>query len=273
MRLGRVLLTTLLACLIGPTAGTGQEPPIFDAHLHYNQADWAVYSPEAILAILDAANVRWALVSSTPDEGTLRLHQKAADRMVPVLRPYRTDADRLTWTVDPAILAGLRDRLRRGIYRGIGEFHLTAAQAGDPVVRGLAELARQQGLFLYAHTDTAGIAALAARYPDLRLLWAHAGLGEPLGTVAETMGRHPRLLAELSLKSEVAPEGRLDPGWRALLLRHPDRFLVGTDTYVTSQWARLPALQAWTRAWLAQLPREAAARLAHGNARALLGLP
>lgn len=161
MRLETALLTMLLACLIGPTAGTGQEPPIFDAHLHYNQADWAVYSPEAILA-------------------------------------------------------GLRDRLRRGIYRGIGEFHLTAAQAGDPVVRGLAEL---------------------------------------------------------SLKSEVAPEGRLDPGWRALLLRHPDRFLVGTDTYVTSQWARLPALQTWTRAWLAQLPREAAARLAHGNARALLGLP
>ena len=50
-------------------------------------------------------------------------------------------------------------------------------------------------------------------------------------------------MIELSLKSEVVAGGTLDPRWKELFLRHPDRFLVGTDTWVTSQWDRFAEIQ------------------------------
>jgi hypothetical protein len=272
-RLSRIFMATVLSVLavLAPGPGPAQDFPVFDAHIHYSQPDWSVYTPEAILAILDRAGVRWAIVSSTPDEGTIRLYEKAPARIVPVLRPYRTRADMGTWTADAAILPYVEERLKRGIYKGLGEFHLSAEQAGDPVVRGMADLARRHGLFLYAHTDAAGIQALLARYGDVRLLWAHTGLGEPFEAVAPVIEKHPKLLSELSLKYDVASGGTLDPRWRELFLRHPDRFMVGTDTWVTTQWERLPAIQAGFRAWLRQLPREVAEQLAFKNAASLTG--
>jgi hypothetical protein len=269
---GFAALCVLLFGLLAVPA-PAQELPIFDAHIHYSQPDWSAYAPEAILALLDATGVRWAMVSSTPDEGTIRLHEKAPDRIVPILRPYRTRADMGTWTTDPGIVPYVQERLKRGVYKGLGEFHLSAAQAADPVVQALATLAERQRLFLYAHTDAAGIEELLLRYRNVRWLWAHAGLGERFDVVARVVDRHPRLMSELSLKSEVASGGTLDPRWRALLLRHPDRFLVGTDTWITPQWDRFAALQAGHRAWLGQLPKDIAEKLAYRNAKAFLGLP
>jgi hypothetical protein len=250
-----------------------QELPIFDAHIHYSQPDWAVYTPEAILSLFDKTGVRWAMVSSTPDDGTIRLYEKAPTRIVPVLRPYRTREDMGTWTMDVSILPYMQERLKRGIYKGLGEFHLSATQANDPVVKELAALAQRQGLFLYAHTDAAGIEELLRRYPHVRWLWAHAGLGEPFDAVARVVDRNPTLMIELSLKYEVAAGGALAPHWKDLFLRHPDRFMVGTDTWVTSQWDRYPAIQADVRAWLGQLPRDVAEKLAHRNAQKFVGLP
>ena len=178
-----------------------------------------------------------------------------------------------TWTTDASIVSYVRDRLNRGIYKGLGEFHLSAAQAADPVVKELAAMGAQQGLFLYAHTDAAGIEEMARLYPRVRWLWAHAGLGEPFEAVARVVDRNPGLMVELSLKSEVAPDGTLDPRWKDLFLRHPDRFMLGTDTWVTSQWDRFAQIQTRQRAWLDQLPRDLAEKLAYRNARKFVGLP
>ncbi len=273
--MARIGLAFVLVGLAGLFAAPlrAQDPPIFDAHIHYSQPDWPSYSPDAILALFDRTGVRWALVSSTPDDGTLRLYEQARDRIVPVLRPYRTRTDMGTWTTDPSIVSYVQDRLKRKVYKGLGEFHLTAAQAKDPVVKELASLGARHGVFLYAHTDGAGIEELQRLYPDVRWLWAHAGLGEPFEVVARVVDRNPALMSELSLKSEVAGHGKLDPRWKNLLLRHPDRFLVGTDTWVTSQWDRFAEIQTSVRAWLAQLPRDVAERVAYRNARAFVGLP
>lgn len=43
---------------------------------------WSSYSPDAILALFDKTRVRKAIVSSTPDDGTLRLYEKAPDRVM-----------------------------------------------------------------------------------------------------------------------------------------------------------------------------------------------
>ncbi len=269
---GQILVLGLLVGL-GAMPARGQEFPIFDAHIHYSRPDWSSYTPDAILALLEKTGVRWAMVSSTPDEGTIRLYEKAPDRIVPVLRPYRTRADMGTWTTDASILPYVQERLKRGIYKGLGEFHLSAAQAKDPIVGEFAALAARHGaLPLRAH-GCPGIEELLRLYPQVRWLWAHAGLGEPFDTVAGVVDRNPALMIELSLKYEVAANGTLDSRWKALFLRHPDRFMVGTDTWVTSQWDRFTSIQTGIRGWLSQLPRDVAEKLAYHNARRFLGLP
>ena len=143
-----------LLFLSWPAMTLAEDLPIFDAHIHYNQPDWAVYSPEKIFGFLDQAGVRWAIVSSTPDEGTLRLFEKDPKRIVPILRPYRTQGDMGTWMKDSSILPYVEKKLERGIYRGIGEFHISSEEIdSSAVVRRFAELAAERGIFLYAHTD------------------------------------------------------------------------------------------------------------------------
>jgi hypothetical protein len=87
--------------------------------------------------------------------------------------------------------------------------------------------------------------------------------------VARLLGVSAHLLVELALRSDVAPGGQLDPGWRDLFVRHPDRIMVGTDTWVPSRWTSYLDVQADTRAWLRQLPPDVARRLASENAESL----
>src|SRR2546423_4650805 len=116
----RFLVAAAAALLLAITPAAAQFP-IFDAHIHYSKPDWSVYTPERALSILAQAGVRRAIVSSTPDDGTVMLYEKAPAGIVPVLRPYRTRDDMGSWTRDAAVAAYVAERLKRGIYRGIGE--------------------------------------------------------------------------------------------------------------------------------------------------------
>lgn len=275
MRLRRrspaALILGLVVLAVAQARGGTDAPPIVDTHLHYSQNSWDAYAPEAVLAILDRAGVRRAFVSSTPDDGTLRLHRLAPDRIVPVLRPYRAGGELASWHRDPTVVPYLEERLRRGIYRGIGEFHLSGAEARSAVVRQVAELARRGGLFLHCHCDAEAVEILLGLGGDLRVLWAHAGMSAGPDVVGTLLDRYPRLVVELALRSDVAPGGQLDAAWGGLFLRHPDRFMVGTDTWVPSRWADLPGVHEWARRWLRQLPPEVASRIASGNAERLAG--
>jgi hypothetical protein len=270
-RLSRpVLLAVALA--VGAfviTEAPASDLPIFDTHLHYSRNAWDQFPPEAILALLDRAGVQRAFVSSTPDDGTIRLFEAAPDRIVPVLRPYRESGELGAWHRDPTVAAYLEGRLQRRVYRGIGEFHLNGAEARSPVVREVAELARREKLFLHCHCDDEAVEILLGLAHDVAVLWAHAGMTSGPDVVGRLVDAHPRLSVELALRSDVAPGGRLDPAWRALFLRHPDRFMVGTDTWVPSRWPELPAVQDAARAWLRQLPPDVARRLASTNAERL----
>jgi Amidohydrolase len=268
-----VLLLTILLW-IGVAPGSAQDLPIFDAHIHYSQPDWSVLTPDQVLAILDRAGVRRALVSSTPDDGTLKLYDKAPQRIVPFLRPYRSREDMLTWHSDPAVQMYVEERLTRGIYKGIGEIHLALAdQAEAPVVKRCAELAAQRQIFLHAHVDDITVEKLLQRYPQVKILWAHAGMSASAATVSGLLDRFPNLWVELAVRTDVAPGGTLDHKWRAVFLRHPDRFMVGTDTWVTARWETLVQGMQVVRGWLGELPREVAEQIAHRNAERLFGGP
>jgi predicted TIM-barrel fold metal-dependent hydrolase len=75
---------------------------------------------------------------------------------------------------------------------------------------------------------------------------------------------------DLSVRDErIAPSGEIESSWELLLMEFPDRFLVGVDTYSTARWEDYPKVIARIRAWLKQLPPEAAAAISHENAERL----
>lgn len=269
----RTLIAVAIVIVVGWSAPAVAQLPIFDAHIHYSRPDWSVYTPERALSILAQAGVRRAIVSSTPDDGTVKLYEKAPAGIVPFLRPYRTREDMGSWPRDPAVAAYVEERLKRGIYRGIGESHFGADDVTAPTLRRLAELATEQKLFLHCHVDEATVEKLLTTYPGVPVLWAHAGMSSSAATVGRLVDRFPMLWVELALRSDVAPGGTLDPEWRALFVRKPDRFLVGTDTWVTSRWEAVRDATAAVQQWLRQLPREVAEQIGYKNGDRLFPAP
>jgi hypothetical protein len=273
MRLGmRARLAVATALLLPAATLRAQSPdlPIFDTHIHYSAPDWTEYPEARILAILQQAGVKRALVSSTPDEGTIKLYQKDPQRIVPILRPYRTREDMGHWWQDPSVIPYLESRLALKVHKGIGEFHLYGGQVGTPVIKRLTEIVLREGIYLHAHSDEVAIVELFTLEPRLKVIWAHAGMSSGPQAVGALLDRYATLWVDLALRNgDVAPGGTLDPGWRALFLRHPDRFLAGTDTWVTSRWEALPSSVTDVRAYLKQLPPDVAEKIAYKNAERL----
>src|SRR5439155_5468475 len=119
-------------------------------------------------------------------------------------------------------------------------------------------LAKSRNLFLQCHVDETTVEKMLVAYPGVRILWAHAGMSSAAATVGRLLDRSPMLWVELALRTDVAPDGTLDLEWRALFVRHPDRFMVGTDTWTTSRWESVRPATAAVQRWLLQLPRDVA---------------
>ena len=255
------LLTTLWL-----PANARAEYPIFDAHIHFSQPDWDAYPPERALSILARAGVRRAIVSSTPDDGTLKLYERDPKRVIPILRPYRTRDDMSTWWKDPATIPYLEQRLAKGVHKGIGEFHIHGKDINTPVLKRITEMAAQRNLYLHAHSDDAAVIELFAIEPRSRIIWAHAGMSSGAPAVGALMDKHATLWADLSYRyGDVAPGGTLDPAWRALLIRHADRFMLGSDTWTTSRWEQVVSMAGDARRFLQQLPPDVAEKIASKN--------
>lgn len=242
---------------------------LFDTHIHYSQDAWEQYSAEGAVEVLRQAGLRKAFVSSSPDEGTQKLYRLAPDFIVPVLRPYRKRGELQSWVDDPTVVQMVAGRLAANRYAGIGEFHVSGADADKPAVRGLVDLAHKHGLFLHAHADADAIARIFKHDPTARVLWAHAGF-EDRERVEATLQAYPELRADLSFRFEHVSGGRITPAWRRTFLRFPERFTIGTDTYTPSRWEDVADYTAWVRGWLADLPEPVRSNIAFRNAEALL---
>ncbi len=80
---------------------------------------------------------------------------------------------------------------------------------------------------------------------------------------------HPNVVAELALRTDVRPGATIDPVWRELFIRHPGRFLLGTDTWILPRWDEVVSGHDFSRMWLRELPPEVAAAIASGNGEGL----
>jgi len=260
--------------------------PIFDAHLHYNVEASERYPVADVLARMQRSGVRAIVANSRPNDGTKALAaardetRRAGVTVVPFVRLYRNRADYTGWHADPTIVEMVERELAAGTaagpYRGLGEFHLyDSANADGPTARRLMQLAEQRRLVVLAHVDDVAIERLLAHAPSARLVWAHTGIGGvPIERVRALLERHPTLVGELSYRPGLTDgDGGLAPEWRALMLAMPERFVVGSDTWINARWDDYEALMRQARRWLGDLPAPVALRIGWENAAALFAVP
>ena len=278
----------MLAAQAAPYSG-----PLFDAHLHYNDEAWSgqtgPHPVSDVLARIQRNGVRAVLANSRPNDGTRALAEagaataQAGVTVVPFVRLYRDRADYDNWFRDDTIYQMVQDELARGTpagpYQGLGEFHLyDSANANGPVARQLMALADSRGLAVLAHVDDVAIDLLMANTPSkgqqTRLIWAHTGIGgTPVARVDALLARYPLLMGELSYRPGLSCEGGiLCPEWRALLLKYPNRFVIGSDTWVNQRWQYYDELMQGYRTWLGGLPPEVARAIGWDNAAGWFGL-
>lgn len=269
-----------LAARAQPYAG-----PLFDAHLHYNDEAFAAFPIADVLARMQRSGVRAIVANSRPNDGTVALAaageaSAAGVTVVPFVRLYRNRADYTGWFADETIYTMVQQQLaagtKSGPFKGIGEFHLyNSADAEGPVARKLMQLAQEKNLAVLAHVDDDAIDRLMRHAPRARLIWAHTGIGgAPVARVRALLERYPSLMGELSYRPGLTDaEGRLSAEWKALISAFPERFMIGSDTWVNARWSDYEALMRSARLWLGDLPAPVAERVAWGNAAQLFAVP
>ena len=279
---------------VGVVQAADYTGPLFDAHLHYNEEAWngkvGPHPLSDVLARIQRNGVKGVLANSRPNDGTKALAAEPSKgdlQVVPFIRLYRNRADYDGWFRDETIYDMVLAEYARGTagtqFKGIGEFHLyDSANANGAVAKKLMAFAEEKNLAVLAHVDDVAIDLLMANTPskgqNVKLIWAHTGIGgAPAARVDALLGKYPLLMGELSYRPGLTCDDakgatKLCPEWRALLLKYPSRFMIGSDTWVNQRWQYYDELMNGYRAWLGELPPDVARQIAWGNGAKLFGL-
>jgi len=285
-------------CLLATGPSLYAAPPIADVHVHYKWNQKEVTSAKRAVEILREHDVGLAVVIGTPADYALQLQSLAPEVVVPIWSPYREPGDWSRWAFDRDVLERARAALDTGHYRGIGELHLVGGFSPpwqSPVVSGLFQLAGEHGVPVMLHTELASndyVMQLCQAFPEVKIVWAHAGAILTAAQVAAAMQTCPNLSADLAARDPwrfvnnpiTDANGRLLPQWRALLKRFPDRFMVGSDPVwpveqldgwdqADTGWEEYARFLDFHRDWLQQLPASLAQKVRIDNARALFTTP
>lgn len=265
-----VLLTTLLSVTAIQRAAIAESGlPIADAHIHYSHDSVEMTPPQRVIELMREANLKLALVSSSDDKGTQLLLDLAPDLIVPGLRPYSRRGQLSSWYTDQKNLEYVEELLANNRYASMGEFHLYGEAADLPIPRRIVELAAEHNLILHAHSDADAVERLLAHNPSVKVIWAHAGFDDP-AYVSDMLSKHERLWVDLAFRSDVGSGGSLSSEWRDLFDAHPDKVMLGTDTYTPERMYFVPDNAQSARVWLNTLQKELAEKIAWKNAYDLI---
>jgi predicted TIM-barrel fold metal-dependent hydrolase len=189
-----------------------------------------------------------------------------------------------------------------GVFSGIGEFTIhkefvSAKVAGEtasltnPALDRILDFAGEVGLVVLLHNDVdmpfpkpnqdpypvVQLAQLLNRHPKTTLIWAHCGLGRIVRPVHDQIG-----MIERALSNPGLPHLYVDISWdevakylvatpeavaavAALIERHPDRFLFGTDEVAPSDQAKYLKVYDMYAPLLAKLTPPTREKLLKGN--------
>lgn len=283
MARGALALAVVLA-IAAPAGAPAAEyaGPLIDAHSHLSSAR----AIDAYAAAMKRHNVAKVLLLGVggvqkDDPAWLAAAARAYPDRVIVALP-------LADPTDGGAAARLDAALATSKARAIGEVHLRQLgrrtierDPGDPAFGKVLEVAAARGVPIVVHYELTDAAAAAldralAAHRKATLVLAHAGEGPP-ARVEGLLARNGNLVVDLSgmhfqRKPALASEtGPLDPAWKALIEKFPDRFLIGVDVWAPRLFepAMLDRLFTWTRRVLGELPPGVAERVAYRNAAAI----
>ncbi len=255
--------------------------PLIDAHSHVPNAT----AIDAYVEAMKRHDVRRVLLlgvggAQKDDPAWIAAAaRKYPDRLlpgVPVPDPMAADAG-----------ARLEIALGRGKAHAIGEVHLRQVSRKidrdptTPAFDQVLEVAAKHALPVVVHNELNDKAADAlaktlAAHPRATIVLAHAGEATP-ARLEPLLGRHANLRVDLSgmhfqrTPALATESGPLDPAWKALIEKMPERFVMGVDVWAPRLFepAMLDRLMKWTRRILGELKPEVAEQVAYRNAAKL----
>jgi predicted TIM-barrel fold metal-dependent hydrolase len=274
-----LLISLLLALLLPGVAVAGDYAgQLIDAHSHLPSAQ-AIDAYVAAMKRHNIAKVVLLGVGGVQKEdaqwiaAAVRAYPQHVVPGLPIPDPTRGDA------------AGTLDvELARTKARVMGEVHLRQVSRkidrnpNDAAFLDILKLGAERGVPVVIHyelTPAAGAQlekALGTR-PEAIVVLAHAGEAKP-ADLEKILARNSNLRVDLSgmhfqrTPSLATEKGPLDPRWKALIEKMPERFLMGIDVWSPRLFepAMLDRLMRWTRRVLGELPPNVAEHVAWKNA-------
>jgi predicted TIM-barrel fold metal-dependent hydrolase len=279
-----VLVALLATASVAPGASAEYAGPIVDAHSHVPNGT----AIDAYVAAMKRHNVVKVIllgvggVQKDDAAWIAAAARKYPDRVVagqPVPDPTAATA-----------AARLDGELTKSRARAAGEIHVRQVSRnidrnpGDPAFVKLLEVGARHKVPVVIHQElddkaTTGLEAALKAVPAATIVLAHAGSATP-AVLEGLLTRHANLVVDLSgmhfqrTPALATEKGPLDPAWKALIDKRPDRFVIGIDVWAARLFepAMLDRLMTWKRRILGELSPEAAERVAHRNAAAVFRL-
>jgi predicted TIM-barrel fold metal-dependent hydrolase len=279
-----VVACVVVIGLLGPAAAADYTGPLIDAHGHVPNAT----AIDVYVAAMKRHNVRKVVLLGVgglqPDEGGWI---EGAAKKYPDLV---TVGVRVPDPTHMAAAGQLDVELARTKARVMGEAHIRHVERqierdpSAPAFMQILQLSAQRGVPIVIHDDltpaaSASLEAALAAHRQATIVLAHAGGAKP-AALEGLLARNANLMIDLSgMHFQRTPalakeKGPLDPAWKALIVKRPDRFLIGLDVWAARLFepAALDRLLTWTRRVLGELPPEIAERVGWKNAAALYQL-
>ena len=268
---------------------------VVDVHVHFNWDQKEVISADEIVSRLREQGVSHAIASGTPSILALELYRAGPDIIFPIFSPYIHELGRRDWHLDPEVVRLARSGLEKGLYRGIGEIHFMSGfrpRTDNDVFEQLVTIARDHDVPVLIHVDAgneAKFVEICSRWPQVRILYAHAGGKLHPAHVRKVIDQCPNVLVEFSARDPwrygglTGPDGSLLEDWRKLVLAFPERFAIGTDPVwrvtrtqswdeADDGWDYFEQILNYHRQWINQLPVTVQNKIRQDNARAFLEL-
>lgn len=215
--------------------------PFVDTHVYFNWDQKEIISAEEVVAKLRRANIAFAVVTATPSELALEVKKAGGDFIVPLFSPYTHELGRQDWYLHKKTLRLAEEGLRNGYYQGIGEVHFMTGfrpKTNNQIFTGLLALARQYRVPMLIHIDAGNekkFTEICLQNPSVKLIFAHAGGNLSASHISRVIEKCDNATIGLAARDPwrygglTGADDLLLPSWKELILKYPDRFLVGTD--------------------------------------------
>ena len=290
MRIPAVALAAAVAFVAMPVPAQDPQPIKFvDVHMHMMVEN---ITPDEEIALMKKVGVSRAVFMHNEPDKLEEIARKYPDFVIPSLSFTRPTPNSVTLNENSG--AEIEKLYRAHRISAIGEIGGGNFAADSAPLRSIYAAAQNTGVPIIFHIDlaqpetVAAVESVLTAYPKMKFVLAHLGWTAGPELIGRLLDAHSNLYTDVSIRldapgslpwrnrgldlSILQASETFPPAWRAVIDRHPDRFLFATDINSFGPRYTIAAdLMATARKALAPLPRETQNLIAHGNVERLLG--